>query len=65
MAIEGGVMFALISAMIYFPLILKRPKYQKRVLDLKTNKYEVKQVSSFLYIDAVCGTVPLGQFIGR
>ncbi|MGL5630236.1 MAG: prolipoprotein diacylglyceryl transferase [Mycoplasmoidaceae bacterium] len=63
LAIEGGVMAALITGLIYFPLILKFPKYQ--VKTLYKDKYEIKQISTFVYADAIVPTILIGQAIGR
>jgi prolipoprotein diacylglyceryltransferase len=43
MAIEGGVILTVILGIIYFPLILKQPKYQVR--DEFNEPTTVRQVS--------------------
>lgn len=63
LAIEGGVMLVVIEAIIYFPLILKKPKYQIR--DLSTNPQTVKKISVWLYADAIIPAILIGQVIGR
>lgn len=63
LAIQGGVVFAVIAGCIYFPLILKKPKY-----NIKTKLNDVvyvKQVSSWVYADAIIPCVLIGQIIGR
>lgn len=63
MAIQGGVLFTVIAALIWFPLILKKPKYQ-----VKTkigNDFFVKQVSMWVYADAIIPCILIGQIIGR
>lgn len=63
MAIQGGILFTVIAALIWFPLILKRPKYQvKTNID---NKYYIKQVSMWVYFDAIVPCILLGQIVGR
>lgn len=63
MAIQGGVIFTTIAGLIFFPLILEKPKYQ-----IRTNfngKEYVKSVSTFLYADAIVPCILIGQIIGR
>lgn len=64
LAILGGVIFDIIIALIYFPLILRRPKYNVRVsndIGLET----LKKVSIWIYADAIVPLIVLGQAIGR
>ncbi|MDR2568238.1 MAG: prolipoprotein diacylglyceryl transferase [Mycoplasmataceae bacterium] len=61
LAVEGGVVLTVIAAMIYFPLILRLPRYQ---IPDPFDKH-VRQVSMWLYADAVVPAILLGQFIGR
>lgn len=63
MAIQGGVIFAVISGLIYFPLILAKPKYQIRT-SLDGKEY-IKSVSTFVYADAIAPCILVGQIIGR
>lgn len=63
LAIEWGVMFVVIAAFIYFPLILKRPRY--RVRDEFNADHQVKKVSFWLYADAIVPCILIAQFIGR
>lgn len=62
-AIQGGIIFTLISALIYFPLILSKPKYQ-----IRTNSndiFYVRKISSWVYADAIMPCILIGQIIGR
>ncbi len=63
MAIQGGVIFTVIAGLIYFPLILSKPKYQIRT-NINDKEY-IKSVSTFLYADAIIPCVLIGQVIGR
>lgn len=63
LAIQGGVLFTVLAAGIYFPLVLKKPKYH-----VKTkigNDMYVKQVSMWVYADAIIPCILIGQIIGR
>ncbi len=64
MAIQGGIVFALIVAMIYFPLILRNPKWHVRV----SNENDIEKVakpSIWIFFDIICPLILLGQAIGR
>ncbi|MBQ0045662.1 MAG: prolipoprotein diacylglyceryl transferase [Mycoplasma sp.] len=63
LAIEWGVVLVVLAAFIYFPLILKLPRY--RVRDELGASHEVKKVSFWMYADAVIPCILLAQFIGR
>lgn len=63
LAIQGGVVFGLITGIIYFPLVLRLPKYHVRVEI--GEKVFIQQPSFFLYADAIIPTILLGQAIGR
>ncbi len=63
LAIEGGVVLTVIVACIWFPYILKKPKYQIR--DLQVKPEVVRQVSMWCYVDAIIPCILVGQFLGR
>lgn len=63
LAIEWGILFVVIAALIYFPLVLKRPKY--RVRDVFGPTHEVKKVSFWMYADAIMPCILIAQFVGR
>ncbi|MDR0825991.1 MAG: prolipoprotein diacylglyceryl transferase [Mycoplasmataceae bacterium] len=63
LAIEGGVVFTVIVACIWFPFILKRPSYQIRDLGVEPNM--VRQVSMWMYVDAIVPAILIGQVLGR
>lgn len=63
LAIQGGVFAVFAVSLIYFPMILRKDKYKVRT---KLNGIEqIKQVSSFVYADAILPAVLVGQAIGR
>lgn len=63
LAIEWGVLFVVVAAFIYFPLVLKSAKY--RVRDEFDVQHQVKKVSFWLYADAIIPCIMIAQFIGR
>lgn len=63
LAIQGGIIFTMISALIYFPLILSKPKYHIRTNN--ENEFYVRQISSWVYADAIIPCILIGQVIGR
>ncbi|MDE6473327.1 MAG: prolipoprotein diacylglyceryl transferase [Ureaplasma sp.] len=63
MAIQGGVFGGLIAAFIYFPIILKFPKFHKRVVE-NGNVY-IQRPSMWIYADAIIPVILIGQAIGR
>lgn len=63
LAVEGGVIFGVIAALIYFPIILHFPKYHSRVV-IDGNVY-IQKPSIWIYADAIVPTILLGQAIGR
>lgn len=63
LAIEWGIMFCILAACIYFPLILKMNRY--RVRDEFTTEPQVRKVSMWMYFDAIMPCVLIAQFLGR
>lgn len=63
LAIEGGVLFGVIAALIYFPIILHFPKYHSRVVI--DGKVYIQKPSMWIYADAIVPTILIGQAIGR
>lgn len=63
LAIEWGVLFVVVAAFIYFPLILKLPRY--RVKDEFNSDHQVKRISFWMYADAIIPCILIAQFIGR
>lgn len=64
LAIQGAILFTVLAACIWFPLILKSPKYQVKTHDEKGESY-VRQVSMWVYADAIIPCILVGQIIGR
>ncbi|MCF0227366.1 MAG: prolipoprotein diacylglyceryl transferase [Malacoplasma sp.] len=65
LAVEGGVILALLAAIIYFPLILKSNKYKIRDIKTDPNDPQVRQVSAWVYLDAIVPCILIGQILGR
>ncbi|MDE5617353.1 MAG: prolipoprotein diacylglyceryl transferase [Ureaplasma sp.] len=63
LAIQGGVIFGVITALIYFPLILRLPKYHLRVV--QDNNVYIRRPSILIFADAIVPTILIGQAIGR
>ncbi len=63
LAIQGGVIFSLIAAFIFFPLILKKPKYHVRVEE--GDKVYILKPSMWVMLDIGLPLVLIGQAIGR
>lgn len=63
LAIEWGVMFAVITAFIYFPLVLRSPSY--RVKNTLGDSPKIQKVSMWMYFDAIIPAILIAQFIGR
>lgn len=64
LAILGGVIFDVIIALIWFPLILKRGKYSVRVIN-GLGLESLKRVSVWIYADSIVPLIVLGQAVGR
>jgi len=64
LAIEWGVTFTVIIALIYFPLILKNQKYWVMTLD-DNNKTVYRRISTWAYFDACVPAIFIGQILGR
>lgn len=63
LAIQGGVIFAGIVGVIYFLLILRKPKYHIRIE--QDDKVIIAKPSLWIIIDAALPLILLGQAIGR
>lgn len=63
LAVQGGVLFGVLTALVYFPLMLRRPKYHVRVYE--DGEVYIKQPSMWIYADAIIPTILIGQAIGR
>lgn len=63
LAIQGAVFGAVLLGIIYFPLVLKRPKFQVR--DTFGEKPVIRRVSTWVYADAIVPAMLIGQVIGR
>lgn len=65
MAIQGAILATVIAAGIWFPIILRKPKYNVKTYNSETNNHIVKQVSMWVYADAIIPCILMGQIIGR
>ena len=65
LAIQGGVVLDVLLALWWFPFILKNPKYHVRDILLSPEQPAVRQVSMWLYADAILPCILIGQVIGR
>ena len=65
LAIQGGVIADIILALWWFPFILKKPKYRVRDALLSPEKPAVRQVSMWVYADAIIPCILIGQIVGR
>ncbi len=65
LAVQGGVIFDILLAIWWFPFILKKPKYHVRDILLTPEQPVVRQISMWLYADAVLPCILIGQIIGR
>ena len=63
LAVQGGVLFGVLTAFIYFPIMLSRPRYHLRIQD--GNNIYIRRPSMWLYADAIIPTILIGQAIGR
>ncbi len=63
LAIQGGVVSSLIAAFIFFPLILRKPKYHVRVEE--GDKTYIQKPSMWIMLDIGLPLVLIGQAIGR
>ncbi|MGL4950858.1 MAG: prolipoprotein diacylglyceryl transferase [Mycoplasma sp.] len=63
LAIQGAVVFSGIAALIYFPLMLKKPKYHIQVIENK--KTYIRQPSMWIFADIILPMILFGQAIGR
>ena len=65
LAIQGGVIADILLAFWWFPFILKKPQYHIRDTLLTPEQPVVRQVSMWLYADAIMPCILIGQIIGR
>ncbi len=65
LAIEGGVVLTTILGLWWFPFILKNPKYQIRDVLTDPKQPAVRQISTWVYVDAILPCILIGQIIGR
>ena len=65
LAIQGGVIADILLALWWFPFILKKPMYRVRDTLLSPEKPAVRQVSMWVYTDAIVPCILIGQIIGR
>lgn len=63
LAVQGGVLFGVLTAFLYFPIMLSRPRYHLRIQD--GNNVYIRRPSMWLYADAIIPTILIGQAIGR
>lgn len=63
LAIQGGIIFAVIYALIYFPIILSKPRFHIRTKF--EDKIVIRQPSMWIILDIVAPVVLLGHAIGR
>ena len=65
LAIQGGVIADILLALWWFPFILKKPRYRVRDTLLSPEKPAVRQVSMWVYADAIIPCILIGQIVGR
>lgn len=63
LAIQGAVVGTILLGLIWFPFILKKPKF--RIRDSFGEKPVIRQVSTWVYADAIIPAILIGQVIGR
>ncbi len=63
LAIQGGVVFALIAAVIFFNIMLTKPKYHVEVYE--NGETYIRKPSFLLFSDVILPCILLGQAIGR
>lgn len=64
LAIQGAIIATVIAACIWFPLVLRKPSYHVKTIDENGATY-VRQVSMWVYADAIVPCILVGQIIGR
>ncbi len=63
MAIQGGVIASIIAGLIYFPIMLKKPKYHVRCEE--GEHVYIRKPSLWIILDAILPCIFIGQAIGR
>ena len=65
LAIQGGVALTVIAALIFFPLVLRTNKMKIRDIKTDPSDPQVRQVSMWVYFDAIVPCILAGQILGR
>ena len=65
LAIQGGVVLTVIAALSFFPLILRSNKFKVRDIKTDPSDPQVRQISMWVYFDAIVPCILAGQILGR
>ncbi len=63
LAIQGGIVVGVIDAMIFFPLMTRKAKYQVRIVENDLPK--IVKPSFLIFVDCIIPLILIGQAIGR